>query len=233
MDTRAAPVRRLPVLICLGLILVYPLLSVPIQAVTPSLIPKFGATEARVLTEAAIWLYGAIVLSIALFWEGRTLASIGLRRPNLASLGFGILGAVAMFGAGALAAYVVYNVLHQTSHANEQAAAIVGGSIVYALCISVRAGVIEEIFYRGLAIEQLTVFTGYRWISAFFATAVFVGMHALHFDLIQLVPIGAVAIVLAVLYLWRRDLWANILAHIVVDGSGLVALAMQAHKMAH
>jgi membrane protease YdiL (CAAX protease family) len=233
MDTQAAPVRRAPVLVSLFLIAVYPLFSVPVQASIHSLVPRMGLIEARAITEGAIWLYAAIVLGIALFWERRTLASIGLRLPRLASLGFGIGGAVAMAGVGALAAYVVYGVLHQPQHADAQAAALVGGSVVYALCLAVRAGVVEELFYRGLAIEQLTVFTGRRWLSAILATAVFVLMHALHFDWIQLVPIAGVSIVLAVLYLWRRDLWANIIAHIAVDSAGLVTLALQAHKAAH
>jgi membrane protease YdiL (CAAX protease family) len=227
------PVRRAPVLVCLGLILVYPVFSVPVQGSIHNLAPKIGEIGARLVTEGAIWLYGAIVLAIALLWERRTLASIGLRRFRLASLLFAIGGAVAMAGAGVLGAQLVYGVLHQPQHAEAQAAALVNGSAVYAVCIAVRAGVIEEIFFRGLAIEQLTGLTGSRWLSAFLATAIFVMIHALHFDWIQLVPIAAVSIVLVVLYLWRHDLWANILAHIMVDGVGLVTLALQAHKSAH
>jgi len=223
--TRA--VRRGPILICLGLILVYPLFSVSVQGSIHNLAPKLGAIAARVITEGLIWLYAAIVLAIALFWEGRTLASIGLRRLSFASVGFAIVGA------GALAGYLVYGLLHQPQHSDAQAAPLVNGSVVYALCLAVRAGVIEEIFFRGLAIEQLTVLTGSRWVSAFLATAVFVVIHALHFDWIQLVPIAAVSVVLVGLYLWRRDLWANILAHIMVDGVGLVTLALQAHQPAH
>jgi membrane protease YdiL (CAAX protease family) len=229
----ATPVRRWPVLVCLGLILVFPLFSVPVQGSIHNLVPRFGEIGARVVTEAAIWLYAAIVIAIALLWEGRTLGSIGLHKLTFASLAFGITGAAAMVGAGALAAYVVYGLLHQPEHADSQAAALVGGSIVYALCLAVRAGVIEEIFFRGLAIEQLTLLTGFRWFSAFLATAVFVVIHLLHFDGIQLIPIAAVAIVLTGLYLWRRDLWANIIAHVAVDGVGLVTLALQTHKLAH
>lgn len=232
-DNGARPMRRAPALICLGLILVYPLFSVPVQGSIHNLAPKIGETDARVVTETAIWLYAAIVLAIALFWEGRRLASIGLRRLSFASLGFAIAGAAAMIGAGFLAGFLVYGLLHQPQHSDAQAAALLNGSVVYALCLAVRAGVIEEIFFRGLAIEQLTILTGSRWFSAFLATTVFVVIHVLHFDLIQLIPIAAIAIVLTGLYLWRRDLWANIIAHIIVDGVGLVTLALQAHKPAH
>ncbi len=229
----ARSLRRGPILLCLGLILVYPLFSVPVQASIHDLAPRIGEINARVVTEAAIWLYAAIVLAIALFWENRTLVSIGLCKLTFASLAFAIAGAAAMVGAGALAAYFVYSLLHQPQHSDAEAAALVNGSVVYALCIAVRAGVVEEIFFRGLAIEQLTILTGYRWLAAFLATAVFVVIHALHFDWIQLIPIAAVSIVLTGLYLWRRDLWANIIAHVAVDGAGLVTLALQTHKVAH
>ncbi|MGI9088006.1 MAG: CPBP family intramembrane glutamic endopeptidase [Chthoniobacterales bacterium] len=233
MNHCARSVHRGAILVCLGLILVYPLVSVPVQASVHNLVPRIGEIAARVVTEGAIWLYAAIVLAVAFFGERRTLASIGLRRFRFASLGFAVAGAVAMAGAGALAAYLVYGLLHRAEHAEAQAAALVHGSVAYALCLAVRAGVVEEILFRGLAIEQLTVLTGSRWVSAFLATTVFIVIHALHFDWIQLVPIAAVSVVLVGLYLWRRDLWANILAHILVDGVGLVALALQAHKAAH
>jgi uncharacterized protein len=222
-------VRRVPVILSLGLILAYPLFSVPVQGLAHTLARRIGVLEARVVTEAAIWLYAAIVLAIALLWEGRTLASIGLRKIKLSSLGFAVGGAAAMTGAGILASYVVYTLLHQPEHADAQAAAIVGGSVVYAVCLAVRAGVVEEIFFRGLAINQLTALTGNRWLSAFIAATVFVLIHALRFDWIQLIPIAAVTIVLTLLYMWRRDLWANILAHIAVDAVGLVALVLQTH----
>ena len=138
-----------------------------------------------------------------------------------------------MVGAGLFAGYVVYDLLHQPQNADAQAAAIVGGSVVYALCLSVRAGVVEEILFRGLAIEQLTTLTGRRWLAAIIATVVFVVIHALRFDWVQLVPIAAVSIVLTGLYLWRRDLWANIIAHVVVDAAGLVTLALQTPTLAH
>ncbi len=227
MDSHSTPLRRRPILICLFLILVYPLFSVPVQASIQDLVPRFGEIDARIITEAAIWFYAAVVLAIALLWERRLLASIGLRKPTLASLGFGFAGAVAMVGAGLLAGYVVYGLLHQPEHADAQAAALVRGSAVYALCLSVRAGIIEEIFFRGLAIEQLTSLTGSRWLSALIAAVVFVLIHALHFDWVQLIPIAAVTIVLTGLYLWQRDLMANIIAHVVVDAAGLVTLALQ------
>ena len=227
---RASPGHRRPILLCLSLILIYPLFSAPVQGLVQSLSPRIGEIGSRMVTEAAIWLYGALVLAVALLWERRTLASIGIGRFTFASVGFGIGGAVAMAAAGQLAAYLVYGLLHRPQHANAQAAALVDGSAVYAVCLALRAGFIEEIFYRGLAIEQLTRLIGNRGFAAAIAVGVFVLFHALHFDWIQLVPIAAVGVVLTGLYLWRHDLWANMIAHVAVDATGLVTLALHAHR---
>src|SRR5713226_8437763 len=60
---RTRLVRRAPVLVCLGLILVYPLYSVPMQASIHNLVPRIGEIGARAVTEAAIWTYGGMVLA--------------------------------------------------------------------------------------------------------------------------------------------------------------------------
>jgi membrane protease YdiL (CAAX protease family) len=224
---------RAPIFVSLALILAYPPFAIAIRSVCRDLVPVIGEIEARVVTEAAAWLYGIAVLAIALFWERRTPASIGLRRPTFASLGFGIGGAAAMAGAIILGGFVVYGLLHQPEHEDAQMAAMVGSSAVYGICLAVRGGVMEEILFRGLAIEQLTVLTGRRWLSAFLATLVFALGHALNFDWAQLVPIAAVSAVVVGLYLWRHDLWANIIAHTAIDTVAVLSVVFQAHNVAH
>lgn len=214
-------------LVCLGLVLLYPFLAVPIQAQVHGLELRLGATAARVLTEGAVWLYAAVVLAIVVFWERRPLAHLGLRRPSLATVGFGLGGVVAAFAAGQIGGFLVYSLLHRPAHSDAQTALLVGHSVGYAICLAVRAGVIEEFLFRGVAIEELTSLTGNRVVAAFVATLAFVLVHALHFDWAQLVPIAAVSIVLTALYLWRHELLANILAHVVIDGIGLVALVLR------
>ena len=225
---RVTWVTRRPLFLCLGLVLLYPFFSVPVQGWVRPLALLMGPIGARVVTEAAVWLYASLVLAIVVYWERRPLAGIGLHRPTLATAWFGIGGAVAIFAAGQTGAFVVYSLLHQPSHADAQTGLQVGGSVVYAICLAVRAGVIEEILFRGIAIEQLTTLTGNRALAAFVTTLAFVLVHALHYDWAQLVPIAAVSVVLTGLYLWRRDLLANIVGHVLLDGAGLVSLALQA-----
>ncbi len=224
---------KTPIFFCLGLILIYPFYSVPVQRAAAHLARSLGATGARMLTESAIWLYAALVVGIALRWERRPLSGIGLRKLTFGTVGFGLGGAAALFLVGQLGGFVVYTLLRQPAHSDSEVAAMTGGSVLYAMFLAVRAGVIEETLFRGLAIEQLTTLTGNRLLAAGIALVAFILIHMLRFDRAQLVPIGMVSIVLTGLYLWRRDLIANIIAHSVLDGVGLVTVALQAHAAVH
>lgn len=236
MNTLDAPrsadrTRRWPVPACLGLILVFPLFAAPVQRATATLAPRVGEIGARFVTEGAIWTYAALVVGIALFGEGRSLASLGLRRPTFGTLLWGLGAAVALLSAGGLVSFVTYRVLHQPNRSPAEMEALVRGSLVYALCLALRGGVIEELFYRGLAIEQLSTLTGRRWLAAVIATLVFVFSHGLRFDLRQMLPIAAVASLLAALYVWRRNLWINVIAHFLIDAVALSAVALRATSL--
>jgi membrane protease YdiL (CAAX protease family) len=108
---------------------------------------------------------------------------------------------------------------------------MIHGSLGYAFFLALRGGVVEEILYRGLAIEQLTVLTGRRWFAAVIATLFFIAIHMSRFDLVQLIPIATASTGFAVLYLWRRNLWINIVAHFLIDAVALGAVAMRATSL--
>jgi membrane protease YdiL (CAAX protease family) len=223
--------RRLPILLCLGLIAIYPAISTGAEGAVAGLALQIGEVPARFATEAIILAYGVLVLAIALVGEPRTLASIGLKRPTLLTPLWGLLAAVGLLALGGLASFVTYKVLHAPNHTAAQIEGLVRGSLVYGLCLAVRGGVIEEVLYRGLAIEQLTVLTGRRGVAAVVATLVFVAVHTVHFDLIQLIPIATASTGLALIYLWRRNLWINIIAHVLIDALAMVALALKATSL--
>jgi membrane protease YdiL (CAAX protease family) len=218
-------------LVCLALMLAFPVFSTQVQGSTGALALLLGEFGARLITEATIWLYGALVVGIALGAERRTLASIGVRRPTVGTILGGLGAAIALLALSALASFVTYNVLHQANHTAAQIEALVRGSLVYALFLAVRGGVIEEVFYRGLAIEQLTALTGHRWVAAVGATLVFILMHALRFDIRQLIPIATASFGFMALYLWRRNLLVNIIAHFLIDALALGAVAVHATKL--
>ncbi len=86
-----------------------------------------------------------------------------------------------------------------------------------------RAGIVEELFYRGYAIERLRLMGAGRFASAALPLFLFaVGHYAgAWVDLLQPLVLGGI---LTGFYLWRRDLVANILAHTLVDlvGTGVI-----------
>ncbi len=86
-----------------------------------------------------------------------------------------------------------------------------------------RAGSVEELFYRGYAIERLRAMGAGRFASAALPLFVFAAGHyaGAWVDVLQPLVLGGI---LTGFYLWRRDLVANILAHTLVDlvGTGVI-----------
>jgi|SRR5271165_4923975 len=87
-----------------------------------------------------------------------------------------------------------------------------------------RAGIVEELFYRGYAIERLEAMGLGRLASAALPLLVFAAGHYTEgaYGILQGLFLGGI---LAGFYLWRRDLVANIIAHTLVDfiGTGSIA----------
>lgn len=227
----ATPARRWPIFLCLGLMLVYPLYSGAIGHAVDGLSRALGEIQARVVTEAAIWSFGALVLAIAVFGEPRTLASIGLIRLTRWTPLLGVASVAVLGVLGGLASFVTYKVFHEPNHTVAQVESLVRGSLIYALFLALRAGVVEEVLYRGLAIEQLTILVRNRWLAALIASLAFAALHIVRFDVLQLIPIAVLSFGLAAIYLWRRNLWINIIAHTLIDAVSLSAVALHATNL--
>ena len=85
--------------------------------------------------------------------------------------------------------------------------------IVLIVC---RAGFVEELFYRGFAIERLQSLGWPRIAAALAPLTIFALMHYPGGPINVLVSFTLGGI-LAAFYLWRRDLVANIIGHFLVD----------------
>lgn len=85
----------------------------------------------------------------------------------------------------------------------------------------IRAGVVEELFFRGYAIERLEAIGCGSILSATIPLAIFAATHwtgGVQNVIIALVLGGVVTL----FYLWRRDLVANMIGHGLSDFLGLV-----------
>lgn len=91
-----------------------------------------------------------------------------------------------------------------------------------------RAGFVEELFYRGYAIERLQSLGWPRALAALVPLVIFAGMHYPG-GLMNVVVAFTLGGVLTLFYLWRRDLVANMIGHFLVDFIANVAPRMFGH----
>jgi membrane protease YdiL (CAAX protease family) len=215
----------LPIMLSLALIAGYPFLGLlPANAMTDP-----SRAIGLFLDETAAWLYAGLVMFIVVIWQRRPLHEIGLAPPRDNTLTVGVWGAATAVAVGALVGSLVQTLTGRSADAGTQAAALTHGSVLYAVVLAIRAGTIEELLYRGTAIEQLSLLIGNRWLAAAIIGVLFVLAHGLVFHWPQLIPIAAATLVMTLLYLWRHNLWANILAHVLVDTVGLVVVTLRSH----
>ncbi|MFL6568148.1 MAG: CPBP family intramembrane glutamic endopeptidase, partial [Chthoniobacterales bacterium] len=88
-------------------------------------------------------------------------------------------------------------------------------------CIVIRAGVVEELCYRGYAIERLHALGLPRNVAAIVPLIIF-GIGHWTGGWANIVIALALGGILAAFYLWKRDLLANMVGHFLVDFFGNV-----------
>ncbi|MGB6131707.1 MAG: CPBP family intramembrane glutamic endopeptidase [Acidobacteriaceae bacterium] len=171
--------------------------------------------------ELLFWALTIALLVYVVAVEKRPLASIGLRRPTWRTAVWGVCAGLVMLVGIGLIYGVAFRVLHLTM--NMQAMArLLALPFGARLLLVVRAALFEEIAWRGYAIERLTELTGSRMAAATIAWAAFTVAHLSYWGAAQLIVAGFGGLVLTVLYVWRRDLPSNMLAHFLTDGAGLL-----------
>ena len=197
------------------------LLGIPATVQLFRLLPSGDA--AMLAREFTLLALGALLLVIVLKGERRPLSSVGLsfRRPGR-SLVWGVLLACACFAA-LVACLGVFSLVGLSYGEGAGVSPSLG---VVAVTVF-RAGVVEELFYRGFAIERLTELGCSRWIAATFTSLAFAGFHYR-----QGVAGMVLALVLGALltgfYLWKRDLLAAMTGHFLVDFVPNVLLPLMA-----
>jgi membrane protease YdiL (CAAX protease family) len=178
------------------------------------------ATPGIVAREIAILAVTGLLLWIVVKGERLPLSSIGFRTDHVGrSLAWSVAIAAACLAA-AVTILAIYSVMGV--HYGE------GQSISRALPVTtlavVRAGVSEEVLYRGYAIERLQSLTGSKWIAVAISLPLFAAFHfrqGLAGVLLAFVLGG----ILTAFYLWKRDLLANMFGHFLVDFIPNVLLA--------
>jgi CAAX protease family protein len=164
--------------------------------------------------ELGIWLCVAVLLWIVRQREGLPLTSIGLRadRP-IRSLVRGALLALLV-----LAVTVsLYLILQRVSiRLGEDHGSSFHPSMWVVTLVMLRAGVTEEIFYRGYAIERLQSLSGSKMLAGLLTLTLFAAAHYRQ-GLGGIIAAFVLGGVFTAFYMKFRDLLANITAHFLGD----------------
>ncbi|WP_165371608.1 CPBP family intramembrane glutamic endopeptidase [Pseudolysobacter antarcticus] len=204
----------------LATLLVLLILQLPLAGM---LAPGLTVT-AQIERETIFWACTVLLVGYILLFERRGLSSIGLYWPNWKSLLFGFAGAIVMMAGIAF----IYLVIFPEFGWSDQSQTAEAENFPFGLLfvVVVRAAVFEEIFYRGFAIERLTEITGLRWLAGLISVIAFTYAHLDYWGWAHLLVAGFGGLVLTGMYLWRRDLASNMIAHFLTDAVGFLLEAV-------
>ena len=176
------------------------------------LLGRPGGNTAALFIELGMFALTALMLWIARVKEGRSWAQLGLARPRpAATLGLTLLGmlAVAATLAACLGAFHLLGMSYGEGDGLERPMWLLNVMIL-------RAGTVEELTFRSIAIDHTAELTGSRTLGWLLPLVLF-GL--LHFNqgLAGIIIATTTAGVITALYLWKRNLWALMALHYLVD----------------
>ena len=161
--------------------------------------------------ESLNWVCAIALLFIIRLGERLPFRSVGIGRATIkSSLAWGGIIAVVCGVLGfAIAALTHYN-------GGSSGAALAKLPLWLTTLIVLRAGVLEELFYRGYAIERLVGLGLNRFWAGLIPLLIFGVAHWTGgwANIVIALVLGAA---LTFFYLWRRDLVANMIGHFLVD----------------
>ena len=201
----------------LGVLLALGFFSLPIG----SWVHDEAGVANRLAFELIVWAWVAGILLYVARVERRPLSSIGFRVPGVKDWITAIFAGILILALLALLTLVVFPALHWSESSQESSIL----SLPYWLnvLIVVRAAVSEEILFRGYPLERLEELTGSRAIAGVVTCAVFTLDHISFWGWHHIFIAGSAGAALTVLYLWRRNIWVNMIAHFMVDAAAFLA----------
>jgi uncharacterized protein len=175
--------------------------------------------SAAIWNESLTWVCIAAVCLIIRRGEKLPFSSVGLGTLRWSkSLGWGVVLTVGIIVVGSIPDRIAVLTHFQP---NEFARQLTRLPVWLLTLTCVRAGVGEELFYRGYAIERLQALGLSRFWAAAIPIVIFsVGHWTTGWQ--NVVTAFIIGSMLAAFYLWRRDLLANMTAHFLVDFIGVV-----------
>jgi len=181
-------------------------------------IGKFIPAPSILGPELVFWALAAAVVLYVLVVERRPLSSIGLKPLAWWSLVYGVGAWVVTFLLLESIVLFLFPVLHLAF--NTKAMQKVTDLPYWVRFLTVvRAGICEELIFRGYGISRLEELTGNKYIAVTVTLGMFIYSHLAFWGMAQIFIAGGAGLVLSILYLWRRDLGSNMIAHWITDAA--------------
>ena len=208
---------RTPAITYLGLALA--LFGVPLVVFIfqSNVTPGPYSNQFVITKELSIFAFTGFFLLLIIKGEKLGLDSIGLHNRNWGkSILWGLIGALIAIAALAILLFFIFPKVGITFAEGGESTRYKNVSLWAMTLMVLRAGIVEEIFYRGYVIERLEKMTG-NWIIYFLLPLILFGLFHYRQGIGGIIIAFVAGVILAVLYIKKRDLKANIIAHFLVD----------------
>jgi membrane protease YdiL (CAAX protease family) len=175
------------------------------------------------LAELGFWLLLLVMILWIYFVEKRTIASIGWKKLTVKTILGGIGLGLVLFIVFGIANVVIQKLGLELNQ--EIAKMISSKSFPVLFLLVLRAAVVEEVLYRAYAFERINELTKSKWVAGLVPLIMFMLIH-LTWGIGHLLFIFIAGGLLTLMYVSKRNLALNIIAHFTVDVIALLVLPM-------
>lgn len=196
----------------IGLVIVFGFPALPLT----SWLDEFSSVWHLVRYELVWWSVVIFVLIFVRYVEKRDFSSIGLVKPKLRDIPISFLMTVIMIAGFAVIFFVIFPLFGQSEQ--NQVDQLVATPFWWRFISVIRAAVGEEVLFRGYGLERLNEILKNLKLAAFISWLIFTLEHLNAWSVNHLLIAGFGGLILTVFYLWKRNLWLNIITHFLVDG---------------
>jgi uncharacterized protein len=174
--------------------------------------------------EIVWWALVVLLLWYVRWVERRPLTSIGFSKPGIWNILIGIAAGVLLLAGLAGIYFVLFPALHfkEDPRVTQVMSQMLAKPRWWRLTLILRGAIAEEILFRGYAIERLRELTGSLGAAGILSCTVFALEHLGVWGWGHLLIAGSAGAILTLLYIWRGNLWVNIIAHFIPDAIGLL-----------
>jgi membrane protease YdiL (CAAX protease family) len=172
-------------------------------------------------TQVVWWVLFVAVCAYVLLVERRPLSSIGFTRPGWLDITLGVITALVMAAGIVFIWSVIFPLLHLQLNTG-QMNTLLDQPFWYRLLVVTTAAVVEETLFRGYPIGRIGEWSGSRALGGVITWLAFTYAHLGGWGWAHLLVAGFAGLLLTILFLWRGNLWANILAHWLTDAAAFL-----------